>query len=409
MRTILHCDLNSFYASVEIHNNPELRGKAVAVCGSKEDRHGIVLAKSDLAKAAGVQTGEAIWQAQQKCPELIIVPPHYDEYLKFSRLARNIYEDYTDLIEPFGIDECWLDVTASLKLFGSGEEIAETIRQRMKDEVGLTISVGVSFNKIFAKLGSDMKKPDAITVIPYESFKEKIWHLPASDMLGVGRATAHNLVYIGVETIGDLANTPEHYLKYKFGKCGSQLWYYANGLDNSPVQHMHYAAPLKSVGHGSTCVEDLISDDQVRRVFIELAQDVSHRLRKYCLKASSIQISVRDCELGSRQYQCPLELPTQSFSEIADKADELFRRNYGWEKDIRGLTIRAINLMPADSPIQYSLTMDINRHNKRDKVEQAMEKVRARYGYASINVASSYLDLKLPGRPVPNTLPTATH
>lgn len=193
-RAILHCDLNSFYASVEIFLDPTLKGKAVAVCGSVEDRHGIVLAKSDAAKKMGVSTGEAVWQAKEKCPDLIVVPPHYDQYLKFSKLARKIYEDYTDMIEPFGIDECWLDVTGSTRLFGSPEHIGMEIKERIKKEVGLSISVGVSFNKIFAKLGSDMKKPDAMTVISKETFREQIWSLPASDMLGVGRATGNSFM-----------------------------------------------------------------------------------------------------------------------------------------------------------------------------------------------------------------------
>ena len=256
-RVILHADFNNFYASVECMLNPKLKGHPVAVGGDVEARHGIILAKNMEAKKFGIQTGEALWQAKQKCPNLIIVPPHYEEYIKYSRLARKIYEEYTDLIQPYGMDENWLDVTGSIGLFGDGETIANTLRERMKFELGLSISVGVSFNMIFAKLGSDMKKPDAVTVIPKDSFREKIWHLPASDMLGVGRATEKVLSSYGIRTIGDLANAHPDFIKRKFGKNGAMLLAYANGLDRSRVQPQDYEPPMKSVGHGITTVHDL--------------------------------------------------------------------------------------------------------------------------------------------------------
>ena len=397
-RVILHCDLNSFYASVEIHNNPELIGKAVAVCGSQEERHGIVLAKSDLAKKAGVQTGEAIWQATQKCPDLIIVQPHYDEYMRFSKLARKIYEDYTDLIEPFGIDECWLDVTGSQILFGNGETIANKIRERMKAEVGLTISVGVSFNKVFAKLGSDIKKPDAVTVIPFNTFKEKIWNLPAGDMLGVGRATQKVLHSYCIETIGDLANANVEMIERRLGKAGQQIWNFANGYDRSPVQNMSYSAPIKSIGHGTTCVADLTSDNEVWKVILELSQDISHRLREYGLMANGVQLTVKDNQLLSKQYQCPLEISSQSFVEIAQMSFKLFQKHYQWKMDVRAVTVRAINLCDVHTPVQLNFTMDITQHEKRDKIELAIERIRKRYGRAAINMGSLYTDLKMAGQ-----------
>ena len=264
-RVILHCDMNNFYASVECMLNPELKNKPVAVCGSVEERHGIVLAKNYAAKAFGVSTGEAIWQAKQKCQNLVIVEPHYEQYMKFSKLARGIYGRYTDQIEPYGMDECWLDVTGS-GCMGTGFEIADEIRRTVKFELGLTISAGVSFNKIFAKLGSDMKKPDAITCIEADSFQEKIWCLPASDLLGVGRATEKVLSGYGIHTIGELAATSDDFLKCRLGKNGLAIKKYANGLDDSPVMRSDYVSPVKSIGHGITTIE---VDGSQRSIFLK--------------------------------------------------------------------------------------------------------------------------------------------
>ena len=270
-RVILHCDMNNFYASVECMLNPELKNKPVAVCGSVEERHGIVLAKNYAAKAFGVSTGEAIWQAKQRCQDLVIVEPHYEQYMKFSKLAREIYGRYTDQIEPYGMDECWLDVTGS-GCMGTGFEIADEIRRTVKFELGLTISAGVSFNKIFAKLGSDMKKPDAITCIEADSFREKIWCLPASDLLGVGRATEKVLSGYGIHTIGELAATSDDFLKCRLGKNGLAIKKYANGLDDSPVMRSDYVSPVKSIGHGITTMQDLENKAEVWCVMLELVQ-----------------------------------------------------------------------------------------------------------------------------------------
>lgn len=260
-RVILHSDMNSFYASVEMMLNPEFKGKPVAVCGSTEERHGIVLAKSDLAKKAGVKTGMVNWEARQLCPGLIVVPPQYDQYLKYSKLARQIYHRYTDLVEPYGMDECWLDVTGS-GVCGTGMEIAEAIRQTTKEELGLTVSIGVSFNKIFAKLGSDMRKPDAITEIKWDNFKEKIWPLDAAELLYVGRATENKLAQYGIRTIGDLAKTSPDTLRHMLGINGLKLWMYANGTDTSRVMHKDFVSPVKSIGHGITCTADLQTPEQ---------------------------------------------------------------------------------------------------------------------------------------------------
>ena len=291
-RTILHCDMNNFYASVECMLDTSLRDKAVAVCGSVEERHGIVLAKNYKAKGCGVKTGEAIWQAKQKCRDLVIVEPHYEQYMKFSKLAREVYSRYTDQIEPYGMDECWLDVSGS-GIKGTGFEIADEIRRTIKFEMGLTISAGVSFNKIFAKLGSDMKKPDAVTCIDRETFKEKIWGLPASDLLGVGRATEKVLYGYGIHTIGQLAEAPEGLLKGRFGKNGIALKRYANGEDHSLVMRSDYVSPVKSVGHGITTLQDLENAAEVWCVMLELVQDIGSKLRSHKKKACGIIVPMR--------------------------------------------------------------------------------------------------------------------
>ncbi|MBR3936302.1 MAG: DNA polymerase IV, partial [Bacteroidaceae bacterium] len=316
-RAILHSDMNSFYASVEMMLNPALKGKPVAVCGSTEERHGIVLAKSDLAKKAGVKTGMVNWEARRLCPGLIVVPPQYDQYLKYSKLAHNIYQRYTNLVEPFGMDECWLDVTGS-GVYGSGMEIAQAIRQTTKDELGLTVSIGVSFNKIFAKLGSDMKKPDAITEIREHDFKERIWPLDASELLYVGRATDAKLAKYGIRTIGDLANTSPDTLRYMLGVNGLKLWRYANGTDTSRVMPYDYVSPVKSVGHGITCTADLVTPEEVYRVMLELSQDIGHRLRVHELMACGVQIYIRSNDLYGCQFQCKLPFRTQLPHEIAN-------------------------------------------------------------------------------------------
>lgn len=396
-RTILHSDLNCFYASVEMMLNPSLRGKAVAVCGSTEDRHGIVLAKSEKAKKAGIKTGMVNWEARQRCPDLITVPPQYDQYLKYSELTRNIYKRYTDLIEPFGMDEAWCDVTGCLK---DGESIAEEIRQAVKDELGMTVSIGVSYNKIFAKLGSDMKKPDAITTITPEDYKEKVWPLPASDLLYVGRATTEKLARYGIHTIGDIANTDPEFLHRQLGVNGLAIWRYAAGHDQSRVMQLDYQVPVKSIGHGITCTADLVNEEEVWKVMLELAQDIGHRLRVHKLAATGVQISVRSNELSYRQYQAPLPYSSQSPLEIACMGRELFRKRYSWTVPVRSITIRAINLVPQDRPMQGSLFFDMERILRRERLDNAVEEIRRRFGDRAIYPAICMGDLKMPGKGV---------
>lgn len=287
-RAILHSDLNCFYASVEMMLDPTLKGKAVAVCGSTEDRHGIVLAKSEKAKKAGIKTGMVNWEARQLCKDLIFVPPQYDRYLKYSKLTQSIYQRYTDMIEPFGMDECWLDVTGSQSTFGSAMEIAEQIRKSVYAELGLTVSIGVSYNKIFAKLGSDMKKPDAITEIRSDNFKKKVWPLDCSEMIYCGRSTTAKLAKYGIHTIGQVAELDPPFLKRLFGVHGLALWRYANGTDSSRVMHKDFVSPVKSIGHGITCVADLENESEVWKVILALSQDIGHRLRLHGLAARGV-------------------------------------------------------------------------------------------------------------------------
>lgn len=395
-RTILHSDMNCFYASVEMMLDPSLRGKAVAVCGSTENRHGIVLAKSELAKKAGVKTGMVNWEARQRCPDLIMVKPQYEQYLKYSELARNIYQRYTDQVEPYGMDECWLDVGGSRSVCGSGMEIAESIRQTVKEELGLTVSIGVSFNKMFAKLGSDMKKPDAITEIRKDEFKNKIWPLPASDLLFVGRATTAKLEQYGITTIGGIANADPQFLKRLLGVNGLGLWRSAAGMDDSPVMHKDFVSPIKSVGHGITCTADLENEDEVWKAMLELSQDIGHRLRIHKLKASGVQICIRSNDLGFRQYQAPLTLATQSPSVIAHKAIQIFRDNYRWIMPVRAVTVRAINLRPKNEPEQIDLFTDMRQLERLDRLDDCIEDIRRRFGKRAVFQACLLGDLKMP-------------
>lgn len=395
-RAILHSDLNAFYASVEMMLDPSLRGKAVAVCGSTEDRHGIVLAKSDLAKKAGVKTGMVNWEARQLCRDLIVVPPQYDQYLKYSKLTQSIYQRYTDMIEPFGMDECWLDVTGSQAMCGDAMTIAESIRRSVREELGLTVSIGVSFNKIFAKLGSDLKKPDAITQIQRGDFKEKIWPLDCSEMIYCGRATTAKLAKYGIHTIGEVAATDPAFLKRLLGVNGVALWNYANGTDTSRVMHKDFVSPVKSIGHGITCVADLEDEEEVHRVILALSQDIGHRLRVHELSARGVQIFVRGNDLLGSQFQCKLPFTTQLPSEIASAAFRVFQERYRWGSKVRAVTVRAIDLVPQNSPNQLSIFVDAEKLDRRERLQDAIEDLRGRFGKHSITYATLLGDLKMP-------------
>ena len=353
-RTILHIDVNNFFASIEIMLNPNLKGLPVAVCGSEDDRHGIVLAKSYEAKKFGVKTAETVWQAKKKCPNLIIVPPQYEEYKKYSKLIQNIYYSYTDQVEPFGLDECWLDVTGSLKLFGNVENIAEEIKERVKKEIGVTVSIGVSFTKTFAKLGSDLKKPDAITYISKENFKNIVWPLVTNEIIGVGKSTFKILEEMNLKTIGELANYDISLLEQKLGKHGRILWKRVNGIDDEIVDANIYIASPKSIGNGKTFRNDLTKINDIRSAFQNLTYEISNKLKKHRLEAKNIQIVIRDNQFNDKQLQCELPTITSSSLIITNTAMDLFKK-YKWNRPIRALTIRAINLIEEGTNDQISL------------------------------------------------------
>lgn len=380
MRTILHCDMNNFFASVECMLNPSIREYPVAVCGSVVERHGIVLAKNNIAKAKGVSTGEPIWQAQQKCKNLILVRPHMSEYEKYSELAHEIYKRYTDKIEPFGIDECWLDVTASIKLFGSGRKIADMIRETVKKELGLTISVGVSFNKVFAKLGSDMKKPDAVTVIPYENFRDIVWQLPCCDMIGVGGATKAKLDKYYIKTLGQLAKTPAEFLQRLFGIVGIDLWKNANGLDTSPVNLYEYRREIKSVGNSITVRSDMRNDEEVWLTMFVLAGSVTSRMRKDNFCANGVVISVKTPDLVTKEYQLKLDSPVRTALQLADAGFKLFKINFDWKQNVRAVGIRGIYLTSSDMPKQINFLEDNNKINNMEKLEDTVDVLKKKYG-----------------------------
>lgn len=387
-RAVLHSDINNCYASIECLYEPSLRGKPIAVGGSAETRHGIVLAKSEQAKAYGVKTGDTLWQAKEKCRDLVVVPPHFERYTKYAAMVRDIYRRYTDAIEPFGLDEAWLDVTGSQTLFGEGAFIANKIRQTVLQELGLTVSVGVSFNKVFAKLGSDLKKPNAVTVIGKSNFREKIWNLPVGAMLGGGKATVKRLTGYGVHTIGQLAACDVAFLKNVFGKAGEELWRYANGLDNARVRPDGFKPVSKSVGHGTTCIYDLKEPHEVWLVMLALSQEIGRRLHTEGLAATAVQVGVKNSALFVRQFQHPVPLPTQSPMEIAQSAFRLFSDMYRWELPVRAVTVRAINLIGANTPVQTDLFSDFSRHERQARMDKTVLEIRSRYGKNGIFNAS---------------------
>ncbi len=392
-RCILHSDLNNFYASVEMLRHPELKEVPLAVCGSFEDRHGVVLAKNMLAKAAGITTGEPFFQAKKKCENLVSVPADFPSYVRVSEAVRAIYARYTDFIEPFGIDECWLDVTGSRKLFGSGVEIANTIREAVKHEIGVTVSVGVSFNKIFAKLGSDMKKPDAVTEISEANYRQTAWKLPVSDLLYVGKATARKLSVLGVATIGDLAQKDEAVLVRELGKWGKLLHDYAAGEDNSPVALSGREREIKSVGNSLTCYRDLETEDDVHLLFLLLADSVAARLAESGLgRAGTVKISVTDRELNHFGKQGKLPHPTRNAKEIADCAMELFRALYTW-----GYPVRALGVAVSDFSEREQLTFfgDAQEEEKGERLDAAVQKMREKYGNRVLQRATILGDKRL--------------
>ena len=406
-RVILHSDCNCFYASVELLHHPELRGKPVAVGGDPEARHGIVLTADYTAKRYGVKTGMALWQAKQVCPEITFLPPRMDLYLRFSRMAHEIYADYTDRQEPYGIDECWLDVTGSASLKGDGLLIAKEISSRIKYELGITVSIGVSFNKIFAKLGSDYKKPDAITTMSKGEFQQKAWPLPVSDLLYVGASTNKKLQSLGIKTIGNLAQTDESVLNSRLGKMGSILRAFANGYDDSPVKIENTSAPIKSVGNSTTTPKDMETDEDVKIVLYILAESVAARLRENGFRCRTVEITMRDNDLYHFSRQLKLPNASSITKEIAEAGYQLYNENYRlpadreelqseerafYQKPLRSIGIRGTDLVTDNYWEQLNLFSDPERREKLGKVDAAVDEIRKRFGFYSIQRGLMYRD-----------------
>ena len=372
--------MNSCYASIECSLNPDLKGKPMAVGGNEASRHGIILAKNEEAKKFGVKTAEPLWQARQKCPELIIVEPHFDVYKEYSRRAHEIYARYTDIIEPMGLDEGWCDLTGSITLFGSAHNIIREIMESFKRDLDITVSIGLSYNKIFAKLGSDLAGRDEFFEISKNDYKQKVWKLPVSALFGVGKKSADQLARYGITTIGELAKCSEEWLAALFGVCGREMWLSANGLNRDRVAPDNYKEESKSIGHGVTCKEDLENNEEIWKVFLALSQNVAKRLRFEKLNATGVQISVRDNRFITKQFQCRLENPSQSASEIAKAATELFKLNYSWEHCVRALTVRAINLTEENNFQQMDFYTDYGKLQKQKSIDDTVMKLRQKFG-----------------------------
>lgn len=392
-RKILHVDCNKFYASVECCLNPELRDKPVVVGGSEASRHGIVLTKNEIAARYGLTTGEPLWSARQKCPDLVVVPPHFSTYTKFSGMVRDIFRDYTPIIEPFGLDEAWLDVSGSRE---SGEEIAHTIRRRIKAELGITVSVGVSFNKSFAKLGSDYKKPDAVTVFSKDNFRELVWPLPAGSLIYVGRATSRKLAERYLFTIGDVAQTDPELLHALLGKWGPALHAMANGKDSQPVIPIEQSSTVQSVSNGMTTPRDLTDNRDVQRVIIALAESVGRRLREQHLAGKTVELQLRDTKLITRSHRHTLDHYIQSTDDIAAAAFSLFQEVYSWRRPLRSITIGMGTLEPDTVPCQLDMIESAGRE-KREQLDKTIDGLRERFGDSCIRRAILLEDPQLTG------------
>ncbi|MEG1773913.1 MAG: DNA polymerase IV [Oscillospiraceae bacterium] len=388
-RVILHCDCNGFYASVEGVLRPALQAVPMAVCGDPKSRHGIILAKNEPAKRFGIQTAETVWMALRKCPELTLVAPHREEYVKYSKQINAIYERYTDLVEPFGIDESWLDVTGSVHLFGSGVEIADALRRTVREETGLTISAGVSFNKIFAKMGSDYQKPDATTEISRENYRALLWPMSVSNLLYVGDAVQKKLSDLYIETIGQLAQADPTRLIARLGKLGGELHAYANGRDDSPVRSAYEPREIKSIGNGMTFRRDLVGPADLRVGLEALCDEVAGRLRREGLLCRTVQVQIKDTHLRVISRQRPLDAPTALASELAEAALALVCESWNLSIPIRMLTVTGCGLIPAEGEArQLSLFGQDEQHERRQKLETAIDAVRGRYGRGSLSTGA---------------------
>lgn len=380
-RIILHCDVNNFFASVECALNPSLKDLPLAVTGEKSKRNGIVLAKNNIAKMCGVQTGDVIFKAKQKCPDLVCVRPHHDVYEKYSKKIRKIYEEYTDRVEPFGIDECWLDITDTLKFFGTPLEIANTLRKRIKEEIGVTISVGISFSKIFAKLGSDMKKPDAVTQIPFSTFKKQTYHLPLNSIIGIGKKLEIKLNKMNIYTLGDLANYDTKIIKAKFGVVGESLQKKLQGFDDDEIASAFDVKQVKSIGNGTTTIVDIKNMAEMKSVVMFLCDEIATRLRKKNLVGSTIHISLRTNELTWTSKSHTINNLTNTAKDIYNESIKMIEKMWDNFTLIRSVRISLSNLQDETAINQLNF---FDKKNNKKQLNKAIDKIREKYGYESI-------------------------
>ena len=387
-RVILHIDCNKFYASVECLHRPEIRNKPVAVGGDDKSRHGIILTKNEIASKYDLKVGEPLWSAYKKCPDLVVVPPNFPLYMRFSKEVHKILSDYTDTIEAFGIDESWVDVSKTAHLYGGGEKLAHIIRKRVKSELGITVSIGVSFNKIFAKLGSDYKKPDAVTVISKENFKDIVWSLPANDLLYVGPATYKKLQSHYRYTIGDLANTELELLQKWFGKIGIMLHSYANGYDLTPVYKKSQLPDIKSIGNSTTTPRDLVTNEDVKSVLFVLAESVGRRLREQGFRCKVVKFHARNNKLITESFQKKLKFETDITREIANEAYSLFLNHYNFENPIRSIGIAVSEFSSSQTAMQYDFFTDTEKKAKLERIDKTVDWLKNRYGNYTIQRAN---------------------
>ena len=386
-RIIFHCDCNSFFASCEELLYPELKKVPMAVTGDPENRHGIILAKNQLAKQYSIQTAETIWQAKRKCPDLVCVLAHHGYYGEISKQINQIYLDYTDLTEPASIDESFLDVTNTLHLFGqSPRALADTIRARVREEIGVTISVGVSFCKTVAKFGSDYQKPDATTVIMREDLPAIFWPAPVGDMLMAGRKTTDRLAAFGIKTIGELAHADREFLKRHLGKTGELLHDWANGRDEEPVRSYYEEREAKSVGNSMTFRRDLKGGAEIRAGLSALADSVAGRLRAEGKKCTVVQVGIKDPSLKTVQKQRTLDRATDLQKEITETAFSLVCACWDLNAPVRLLSVTGAGLIPADENYSQMNLFDPKDADpdKQEKIEDTIDAIRQRYGKTAI-------------------------
>lgn len=394
-RVIFHIDCNKFFASVECLHRPEIRELPVAVGGSVEKRHGIVLTANQIAASKGVKTAMPLWQALNRCPDLVVVPPNYPLYVRFSNMARKIYCEYTDLVEPFGLDECWLDVTDNVGSIEEGWLLAEKIRKRIKAELGITVSIGVSWNKVFSKLGSDYKKPDAVTVFTRENYKKLIYPLPVRDLLYIGPATEKKLLSRGIFTIGDIANCDPEELCAFLGVNGYMLHSFAVGSENSMVKNCEHKRGIKSVGNSVTAPRDLVGLEDIKLTFSVLCETVARRLRDSGLKAKKVGISVRDSALKTITRQLSLSFSTSSEKVLLHAAMELFENNVLTPFTIRSIGVCAFSLNDENETVQFDLFGEVKKNIRYEKLEKTLDTLKCRFGNDCVKKASHMTDMNL--------------